>query len=228
MKNSKFTIVFLFIILIAIIIGVIFIFNSSNNSNKNKDVQNTFVSTNNVESYNTDNTNIINQQAKEKVEDAKNNIPKETLVSAFSTDILDDSEGRLTNIKITCDILNNTTVEPGQVFSFNEIVGQPSSSRGYEEASIIINGEHETGIGGGNCQVSSTLYNAVLEAENLAIVERNEHGGSGVAYVPEGRDAAVSYGSLDFKFRNDNDYKIKITMETDDENITASMFKIED
>ena len=82
-------------------------------------------------------------------------------------------------------------------------------------------------MAGGNCQVSSTLYNAVLEIPTLTIIERNEHGGSGVAYVSEGKDAAVSYGSLDFQFRNDNDYKIKIMMDSDDVTITASILKIE-
>ena len=80
---------------------------------------------------------------------------------------------------------------------------------------------------GGNCQVSSTLYNAILLASNLTVVERHEHGLT-VAYVPKGKDAAISYGSLDLKFRNDNDYKIKINMATDDKKITATLLKIDD
>jgi len=79
----------------------------------------------------------------------------------------------------------------------------------------------------GNCQVSSTLYNAVLAVPTLVVVERHEHG-KDVTYVPEGKDAAVSYGSLDFKFRNDNNYKIRINLITDDKNITATLTKIED
>ena len=78
----------------------------------------------------------------------------------------------------------------------------------------------------GNCQVSSTLYNAILLVPNLAVIERHEHGLS-VAYVPKGKDAAVSFGSLDLKFRNDNDYKIKLNITTDDKKITATILKID-
>lgn len=77
----------------------------------------------------------------------------------------------------------------------------------------------------GNCQVSSTLYNAILNIPTFTIIERSEHGKE-VAYVPKGKDAAVSYGSLDFKFRNDNNYKVKIKLDTDDKNITATIFMI--
>ena len=209
MKISKFIIPFI----VAVIIILIIAFNLMNNANKSK--------------YNSNSIDNLQNQPKEKVDNIKNSTPIETELFSYTTEILDDSEGRLENIRITCDKINNTIIEPDEIFSFNEIVGQPSSSEGYQEASIIVNGEHETGIGGGNCQVSTTLYNAVLEIENLTIIERNEHGGSGVAYVPKGMDATVSYGSLDFQFRNDNSYKIKILMETDDENITAKIYKIE-
>ena len=160
-------------------------------------------------------TNSINQNMPVKVE-------KE--IASFSTEIKDDSEGRLTNINITCSLITNTVLAPGDTFSFNDTVGQPTSSRGYQEATIIIDGEHETGIGGGNCQVSSTLYNAVLEVPSLTVIERNEHG-LPVTYVPEGQDAAVSYGSLDLKFRNDSDKEIRIEMTSDNENITAKLFQ---
>lgn len=156
-----------------------------------------------------------------------NSIPKETQISTFSTKILDNSTGRLTNIRITCGILNETILNPGDTFSFNNIVGKPTAERGYQEAKIIINHKSEMGLGGGNCQVSSTLYNAVLNIPTLAVIERSEHGKE-VGYVPKGKDAAVSYGSLDFKFRNDNNYKIKLNLATDDKNITATIFKIED
>ncbi len=77
----------------------------------------------------------------------------------------------------------------------------------------------------GNCQISSTLYNAVLALPELTIVERHEHSQK-VYYVPEGKDAAVAYGSIDFKFKNEFDYDIKIKASTDGNNIYASIFKI--
>lgn len=76
------------------------------------------------------------------------NAQKETQISTFSTKILDDSAGRLTNIRITCGILNETVLNPGETFSFNDIVGKPTVERGYQEAKIIINHKSEMGLGG--------------------------------------------------------------------------------
>lgn len=146
-------------------------------------------------------------------------------LASYSTTIKDKSSGRLVNIRLTCDILNGRIINPGDTFSFNEIVGKPTVERGYQEASVIINHETEKGIGGGNCQVSSTLYNAVLSVPSLVVTERHEHG-KDVTYVPEGKDAAVSYGSLDLKFRNDTENKIRIDLTTDDSTITAKLVQI--
>ena len=149
---------------------------------------------------------------------------KEEELATFSTEIKDDSQGRLTNINISCSVLNNTIVKAGEEFSFNDIVGKPSSEKGYQEATIIVDGEHEKGIGGGNCQVSSTLYNAILEVPTLEVTERNEHG-LPVTYVPEGKDAAVSYGSLDLKFKNNSNRDIRIEMYSDNTTITAKLIR---
>lgn len=121
-------------------------------------------------------------------------IPKEQEIASYATTIKDKSSGRLTNINITCSSLNGTVIHNGEVFSFNKVVGKPTAERGYQEASVIIDHKTEKGIGGGNCQVSSTLYNAVLAVPNLVVTERHEHG-KDVTYVPEGKDVAVSYGS---------------------------------
>ncbi len=105
------------------------------------------------------------------------------------------------------------------------MVGEPTTQRGYQEASVIIDQKTQRGIGGGNCQVSSTLYNAVLNIPNLVIVERHEHG-KDVTYVPEGKDAAVSYGSLDLKFRNDLAYDIGIKASTDNNTIMIKLIQL--
>lgn len=150
---------------------------------------------------------------------------KEEVLSEFATTILDTSEGRLTNINLTCNELTNTIIHKGEIFSFNNIVGQPTAEEGYQEASIIINGKKESGIGGGNCQVSSTIYNAAVNLEGITIIERNEHG-KPVAYVEEGKDATVSYGSLDLQFRNDLGYDIKLQVTTDNQSIIAKIIKV--
>lgn len=220
MKNSKAKYI-LIIIALAIIIGAIIYFftkdTSMNMSQNNNESSASRTSTDaNVDS----NTNT-------EVENKKNVPPKETAIASFSTVIGDNSAGRLTNIRITCGIINGTVINPNQTFSFNEIVGKPTSERGYQEAKIIVDHKTETGIGGGNCQVSSTLYNAVLAVPSLTVIERSEHGKE-VGYVPKGKDAAVSYGSLDFKFKNSTGNKIKINMGTDDKNITATIVQIEE
>lgn len=227
MKNFKY--IFIVIALIAIIGVFIYFYTSGNKSNVgNNNPGATRISTNiNNISNNLDskNNNTSNNITENDTSVEKNNTPAETQIATYTTEIKDNSAGRLTNIRITCGIINNTIINPGETFSFNNIVGKPTAERGYQEAKIIINHKSENGIGGGNCQVSSTIYNAALAIPTLTIIERNEHG-KDVTYVPEGKDAAVSYGSLDLKFRNDNDYRIKINVASDDKTITATIFKL--
>lgn len=98
----------------------------------------------------------------------------------------------------------------GETFSFCNTVGKATPESGYQKADIFDkDGNVTKGYGGGNCQISSTLYNAVLSLPSLTVIERHEHSKE-VYYVPLGKDAAVAYGSIDFKFRNDYDYDIKI------------------
>lgn len=220
MKDSKFKYI-LIIIALAIIIGaIIYFFTKDNSININQTNNETSGSRTSTDTNTDDSTNT-------EVEENKNTSPKETPMASFSTVIGDNSSGRLTNIRITCSIINGTIINPNETFSFNEIVGKPTAERGYQEAKIIVDHKTETGIGGGNCQVSSTLYNAVLATGSLTVVERSEHGKE-VGYVPKGKDAAVSYGSLDFKFKNTTNHKIKINISTDDKNITATILQIEE
>ena len=80
-------------------------------------------------------------------------------------------------------------------------------------------------VGGGNCQISTTIYNAALGVNGLEVTERHEHD-MPVAYVEDGKDATVSYGSLDLKFKNNNDFDIKLTCETKDDKVTVKIFRI--
>jgi vancomycin resistance protein YoaR len=98
------------------------------------------------------------------------------------------------------EALDGVVLTPGEEFSFNKTVGERTASAGYKEALIIVNDEFVPGLGGGVCQVSSTLYNAVENA-NLTITERHPHSLE-ITYVPPGQDATVAYPYLDFKFAN--------------------------
>ena len=114
---------------------------------------------------------------------------------------------RIANLSLACSAINNHIVNPGETFSFNKIVGMRTLERGYKEATIIVNKEHVKGLGGGVCQVSSALYNAIRNDPNIVIVERHSHSVP-VAYTKY--DATVSYGAKDFRFRNGYNRPIKI------------------
>lgn len=150
----------------------------------------------------------------------------ETQLATFSTKIYSQDSARQNNIKITCNTLNGTTVKNGSTFSFCNTVGQASTAKGYQEADIYDNnGNKKKGLGGGNCQVSSTLYNAVLAISNLVVTERHPHSKS-VPYVSKGKDAAVAYGSYDFKFKNNSGNDIKINCSTDGKSVTTTLISM--
>lgn len=129
-------------------------------------------------------------------------------LSTFTTRYDVSDIDRTTNLELACEKLNGKVILPGEVFSYNKTLGARTVSAGYKNAKIYSDGEVVDGLGGGICQISSTLYNAVLMA-NLEIVERRNHQFV-TSYVPAGRDATVVYGSTDFKFKNTRNYPIRI------------------
>lgn len=131
------------------------------------------------------------------------------LLATYSTTYSTGNSNRCTNISLAARSVNGYVLMPGETFSYNNTVGQRTAARGYKEAGVYLNGEVTTGLGGGICQVSSTLYNAILLA-NLEIVERSNHTFK-PTYVPAGQDATVSWGAPDFKFKNNRNYPIRIT-----------------
>lgn len=129
------------------------------------------------------------------------------VLGSVSTNHTNDSN-RNTNLRQACKALNGTLVRPGETFSYNATLGERTEKKGYKAAGAYSGGKTVQTIGGGICQVSSTLYYACLKAD-LEIVERTAHGYT-VSYMPLGMDATVSWGSLDYKFRNNTDYPIRI------------------
>ena len=129
-------------------------------------------------------------------------------LSTYTTRYDGGDENRSTNLEIACEKINEKIILPGETFSYNKTLGARTTSAGYKTAKVYENGAVVDGIGGGICQISSTLYNAVLKS-NLEIVERRNHQFI-TSYVPEGRDATVAYGVTDFKFKNNRKYAIKI------------------
>lgn len=129
-------------------------------------------------------------------------------LGTFSTRYVSNAN-RTTNLRLAAEKINGYVLLPGEVFSYNQTVGERTIAAGYKEAAVYENGQVVQGLGGGICQISTTLYNAVLFA-NLGIVELYNHQFV-PSYVSAGRDATVVYGVKDFKFKNTRKYAIKIT-----------------
>ena len=130
------------------------------------------------------------------------------LLAEFSTNYNPGAKDRTTNLRLASNKINNTVVLPGETFSYNKVVGKRTTEAGYKEAPSYAGGKVVNDIGGGICQITSTLYNAVVLA-NLDIVSRSNHQFV-PSYVKAGRDATVVYGAIDFKFKNTRKYHIKI------------------
>lgn len=130
------------------------------------------------------------------------------LLSSFSTKYAASNRNRTTNLILASNKINGTVIMPGETFSYNKVVGARTIAAGYKEAPIYVSGEVVDGVGGGICQITTTLYNAVVYA-NLEITQRTNHQFV-PSYAPASRDATVVYGALDFQFKNNRNYPIKL------------------
>lgn len=157
------------------------------------------------------------------------NILKDLAISGelgtYSTSLESKEENTIYNIKLSSEVINGILVKPQEIFSFNKYVGPAEKADGYKESTIIANGIFVNGYGGGICQVSSTLYNAILLA-NLPIVERYNHSvyGDATRYVPLGQDAAVFYGLKNLRFKNNSDNVIVIFSKVFRDTLQVSIF----
>ncbi|MDO4519609.1 MAG: VanW family protein [Eubacteriales bacterium] len=131
------------------------------------------------------------------------------------------SSNRMANITLACSFCNEKILAPGEVFSYNDTVGERTAERGFKVAGVYSSGTVAQGIGGGICQVSSTIYDAALYA-NLEIVERRNHSLT-VSYVPFGMDATVNWGTQDFKFKNNTDFPVKLLLVYEDGVVKATL-----
>ena len=228
-KQHSIFIILLLIVLIGV--GIYFYIKYSKNSNEESNYQtektaretnnsnNALNSNNNEEKNTSTNINSANKAS-------NNSQTKEEKLIAFSTKIYSNDNNRTRNMKITTSTLDGTIVKNGETFSFCNTVGPATSDKGYLEADIYdSNGNKKKGYGGGNCQVSSTLYNAVLSVPNLTIVERHPHSNY-VPYVEKDKDAAVAYGSYDFRFTNNTGNDIKILSSVTDGLVNVTLMSI--
>ena len=148
------------------------------------------------------------------------------LLATYSTKYDGGNTDRTTNLRIACQKINDKVILPGETFSYNKALGERSAATGYKNAKVYENGQVVDGIGGGICQISSTLYNSVLMS-NMEIVERRNHQFV-TSYTPAGRDATVVYGMTDFKFKNTRTYAVKIKASCSNGIATVSIYGIKE
>ena len=145
------------------------------------------------------------------------------VLSTFNTHYV-NNPNRTTNLILAASKINGTVVLPGETFSFNKIVGERTIGAGYKNAAIFVNGQVEDGLAGGICQISSTLYDAIVGA-NLEITERHNHSKL-TSYLPGGKDATVVWGRYDFQFKNNRNYPVKLEMTVQNGLATATVYGI--
>lgn len=148
------------------------------------------------------------------------------LLATYSTRYDGGDVSRTTNLRIACQKINDKVILPGETFSYNKALGERTAAAGYKNAKVYENGRVVDGIGGGICQISSTLYNSVLKS-NLEIVERRNHMFV-TSYTPAGTDATVVYGAIDFKFKNTRKNAIKIKASCSNGIATVSIYGIKE
>ena len=181
--------------------------------------------------------NLLNEEKEEYTIPLKITIPDKTTndlgeeafpqkLANYTTKYSMSNANRENNIQLSVEKIHGTVILPGEIFSYNKIVGERTISEGYKSAAVYSGGKVEEGIGGGICQTSSTLYNAVLAA-NLEIVERSNHHFL-TSYVPAGRDATVSWGTIDFQFKNTRKYPIKIVASAVNGTVNISLMGIKE
>lgn len=146
-------------------------------------------------------------------------------IAEFSTDVSDSTGGRKSNVKLALSKFNGLRINPGEEVSFNNITAPHTLDNGYKIATIIVNGRFVDGVGGGICQASTTLYNALLQT-GVEILEVNKHT-LPVRYVPLALDAMVSVGISDLKFKNTTDYPLFIKTSANEASVKVEIFSHE-
>lgn len=145
------------------------------------------------------------------------------LIASAVTNASSSKENRLSNIRLALQMINGTCLKPGETFSFNDVVGERTTERGFKSATAYSSGKVVEEVGGGICQVSTTLFNAVVKAD-LDIVERHNHSLT-VSYVDKGKDAAVNWGGQDLRFTNTSDDNVYICcFLSDDKRVRVGVF----
>ena len=160
-------------------------------------------------------------------EDAGTDAPIAAYTSFYKITTDESNLNRMTNISVACGKLCALPLPSGAEMDFNRDLGPYRASSGYLPAGVLKDGKVQQGYGGGTCQVSSTLYNVVLQLPGLTVLQRRAHGDNGASYLPIGMDAAVGNTNLNFRFRNDYPFAVRIDAKSQDGALTIAIYRAE-
>ena len=158
-------------------------------------------------------------------ESAGTDAPIASYTSFYKITTDESNLNRINNIQVACGKMNVFPIYAGTELNFNRDMGPYSARNGYLPAGVLAEGGLNLGYGGGTCQVSSTLYNVVLQLPGLTVLQRRAHGDNGASYLPIGVDAAVGNNTLNFRFRNDYPFPIRIDASAQDGALTIAIYK---
>ncbi len=145
-------------------------------------------------------------------------------INSYTTNFDNSKTDRIFNIKLASKKINGTIIGTGETFSFNDTVGAMGAEQGFKKAITFVNGKEVQDYGGGICQVSTTIFNAV-KSLGVEILEQHHHSHE-VPYAKKGEDASISYGNEDFRFKNTNSYPLQINIKVKKNSLTVSISKV--
>ncbi|MBR3109253.1 MAG: VanW family protein [Clostridia bacterium] len=160
-------------------------------------------------------------------ETAGTDAPIASYTSFYKITTDESNLNRINNINVACQKMNVFPIYAGTELNFNRDMGPYSAASGYLPAGVLAEGGLNLGYGGGTCQVSSTLYNVVLQLPGLTVLQRRAHGDNGASYLPIGVDAAVGNSTLNFRFRNDYPFPIRIDASAQDGALTIAIYRVQ-
>jgi len=161
----------------------------------------------------------------ETAETAGQDAPIAAYTSFYKITTDESNMNRMNNIAVACRRMSELHYPPSFILDFNRDIGPYSPKTGYLPAGVLVNGNLQQGYGGGTCQVSSTLYNVVLQLPGLTVLKRRAHGENGASYLPIGVDAAVGNSSLNFRFRNDYPFPVRVDASSQDGALTIAIYR---
>ena len=159
-------------------------------------------------------------------ETASDDAPIAAYTSFYKVTTDESNLGRMENIAVACAKLSVMRFQTGDAFNFNAQLGPYNAANGYKKATVLTNEVSTQGYGGGTCQVSSTLYNVVLQLPGLTVLQRRAHGNNGASYLPIHMDAAVGNSTLNFRFRNDYGFPVRIDASSQDGALTIAIYRV--